>query len=310
MLLATFVNRDNAEAALDVVRNREGYAEEDVSVLRSEATREKYFGDDRHEHVEIETANKVPEGASAGALIGAILGALAGAFGAVSIAQQIAIPPLGIAITGTLASILAGIGTGGTLGGIVGALIGFIFPEERAVRREGDFERGGLVLGLVPHNEEDAAFFREEWDRCSGERVFFQDDGAWDLFKGQLIERYDGALTDNEIDPYEGQREKLIGHLRETTGQPHDEVERNVREAVGRERYSFGGAEERPQEKAWASFKRHLRGAFDGLTDEELEQRKGQRGRLEGHLQEKTGRPQDDIETRVEEAKRASGYSF
>lgn len=310
--MATFVNRINADRALDVVRQRDGYTEDDVSVLRSDHTREKYFGDDRHEHVEVHMANKGPEGASMGALIGAIVGALAGAFGAVDIGNAIAIPALGIALTGALSSILAGIGTGGTLGGIIGGLIGAIFPEERAVRHEGDFDRGGLVLGIFPHNDQDADYFYRKWEEASGERVYFQDEGSWDLFKAQLLEQYGGRLSDNEIDPYMGQREKLIGHIREKTGASYDEVEERLRQAAEREHYSFGDPEGRPRLKRWDAFKEHLLDAYraEGVTEEELEERQGQRERLEGHLQERTGQPQHEVAARIEDAQEASGYSF
>lgn len=312
MLMATFVNRNHADQALDVVRQRDGYSESDVSVLRSDVTREKYFGDDRHEHVEVHMANKVPEGASVGALIGAILGALGGVFGAVQIGNAIAIPALGIAITGALASILAGIGTLGTLGGIVGGLVGAVFPEERAVRKEGDFERGGLVLGVIPHNDEDADYFYEKWDEASGERVYYQENGAWDLFKAQLLEQYEGAFKDNDIERYQGQREKLIGHIREKTGESYGEVERNVRQATEREHYDFGEPTGQPRSGKWDDFKRRLLDSYreDGLTEEELDERKGQRARLEGHLQERTGQSNDEIETRIADAQDASGYSF
>ena len=312
MLMATFVNRNNADQALDVVRRRDGYSESDVSVLRSDETREKYFGDDRHEHVEVKMANKVPEGASTGALIGAILGALAGTFGAVSIAQEIAIPPLGIALTGTLASILAGIGTGGTVGGLIGGLIGAIFPEERAVRHEGDFERGGLVLGVMPHNDEDAEYFHQKWDEASGERVWYQEDGPWDLFKAQLLEQYGGTLTDKEITPYKGAREKLIGHIREKTGESYSEVERNVRQATEREHYDFDAPSGHPRSERWEAFKRYVLDVYEeeGLTEEEVEEHEGQRERLEGHLQERTGQSQREIEAHIKDAQDASGYTF
>lgn len=311
MLMATFVNRNNADRALEVVRQREGYSEDDVSTLRSDVTREKYFGDDRHEHVEVHMANKVPEGASTGALIGAIVGALAGAFGAVEIGNVIAIPALGIALMPWLSAVLAGIGTGGTLGGLVGGLVGAVFPEERAVRHEGDFERGGLVMGVVPKNDTDAEYFHQQWEEASGERVYFQDDGAWDLFKGQLLEQYGGRLTDNEIDPFEGEREKLIGHLIDNTGQSRDEVEARVRQAAERVRYSFGAPDGRPRAERWEAFKRHLLETYgDDLTEEELEEREGQRERLEGHIQERTGQPQHEVEAHINEARKDSGYSF
>jgi uncharacterized protein YjbJ (UPF0337 family) len=312
VLMATFVNRNNADRALDVVRRRDGYSEDDVSVLRSEHTREKYFGDDRHEHVEVHMANKVPEGASTGALIGAVLGALAGAFGGVTVGNAIGIPALGIALTGALSSILAGIGTGGTLGGIIGGLVGAVFPEERAVRHEGDFDRGGLVLGIRPHNQQDADYFYQKWEEASGERVYFQAEGSWDLFKAQLREQYGGRLSDNEIDPYMGQRERLIGHIREKMGESHDEVEQRLRQAAEREHYDFGDPTDRPGSERWEAFREHLLDVYraEGLTREELDEHRGQRERFEGHLQERTGQSQREVAARIEDAQKASGYSF
>ena len=314
MLMATFANRTNADRALDVVRRRDGYSEDDVSVLRSDHTREKYFGDDRREHVEVHVANKVPEGASTGALIGAVLGALGGIFGAIDIGNAIAVPALGIALKGALSSILAGIGTGGTLGGLVGGSVGAIFPEERAVRHKGDFDRGGLVLGIRPHNDQDADYFYQKWEEASGERVFFQDEGPWDLFKAQLLEQYGGRLSDSEIDPYMGQRERLIGHIREKTGAPYDEVESSVRQAAEQEHYRFDDPEgERdPRPEPWDAFKRELLAAYraDGVTEEEIDKHKGQRERLEGHLQERTGQSQREVAARTEDAQEKSGYSF
>jgi len=312
MLMATFVNRKNADRALDVVRERDGYSEDDVSVLRSDVTREKYFGDDRHEHVEVHMANKVPEGASTGALIGAIIGALAGAFGVVAVENAIGIPALGIALMKGLSSILAGIGTLGTLGGLIGGLIGAIFPEERAVRKEGHFDRGGLVLGIVPHNDEDADYLYRKWNEASGERVWYREEGAWDLFKGQLVEQYDGAFTYSEIDPYIGQREKLIGHIREKTGASYDEVEESVRRATEREHYNFDAPDGRPRSEHWNAFKRNLLAAYreDGLTEKELDEHKDQRERLEGRLQERTGQSQRQVEARIKDAEESSGYSL
>jgi hypothetical protein len=61
-------------------------------------------------------------------------------------------------IAGPIATALAG--AGGLAGGIIGALFGWGIPEERAKHYESDLKDGGIVLGVIPSNDEDATYSR------------------------------------------------------------------------------------------------------------------------------------------------------
>jgi uncharacterized protein YjbJ (UPF0337 family) len=62
--------------------------------------------------------------------------------------------------------------------------------------------------------------------------------GAWKQFKGKLREAW-GALTDNELDRYEGQLEQLIGYIQKTTGEERERVAENVNRISREAKYSF-----------------------------------------------------------------------
>ena len=53
--------------------------------------------------------------------------------------------------------------------------------------------------------------------------------GKWEQLKGEARVKW-GKLTNDDIDQIEGQREKLVGKLRERYGLAHDRAERDVDE--------------------------------------------------------------------------------
>jgi hypothetical protein len=110
------------------------------------------------------------ESAGVGGAIGVTAGAILAALAAIG--TSIAIPGLGLIIAGPIAVALAGAGVGGLTGGIIGALIGWGLPEERARIYESDLKNGGIVLGVSPHNDEDAAYFVSEWNGYKGRNVY------------------------------------------------------------------------------------------------------------------------------------------
>jgi hypothetical protein len=69
-------------------------------------------------------------------------------------------------------AVLAGAGAGGLTGVIIGALIGWGIPEERAKLYESDLKDGGIVLGVSPRNDDDAAYFEGEWKGCNGRNIY------------------------------------------------------------------------------------------------------------------------------------------
>lgn len=167
MLTGMFRDRESAESAYNSAINR-GYTKDDVNLLMSDDTRDKYFNNDTA--VETELGSKALEGAGAGSAIGGTLGAVIA--GIAAIGTSVLLPGLGLVVAGPLAAALAGAGAGGLTGGLVGALIGSGIPEERAKLYDEGVRNGGIVMGVNPRTEEDATYFENEWKNNRGEHIY------------------------------------------------------------------------------------------------------------------------------------------
>jgi len=150
-----FYDRDTAAAAADHLHDW-GYTSEDVSVMsRSRDDAEKFA----HEHGARSTAAGAVTGAAVGGGLGAIVAGLMATGSIIAIAGTggAALP----IVAGPLAAALAGLGVGGVAGGLVGALVGLGIPEHKAKEYETGLNRGGLILGVQPRDENDRARIRE-----------------------------------------------------------------------------------------------------------------------------------------------------
>jgi hypothetical protein len=166
MVTGLFRDRDSAERAYQSITDR-GYSRDDVNLVMSDDTRRRHFGSGE----QTELGSKAAEGAGIGGAIGGTLGAIAAAIAAVG--TSIAIPGLGLVVAGPVAAALAGAGAGAATGGLVGALIGWGIPEERVKRYEEGVKKGGILMGVKPRSEEDAAHFEKAWrDEYRGEDVY------------------------------------------------------------------------------------------------------------------------------------------
>ena len=163
----TFADRDSAERAYNLMLSR-GYSEKEINLMMSDETRNRYFSDEKATGSEL--GNKAMESAGVGGAIGVTAGAILAAVAAIG--TSIAIPGLGLVIAGPIAAMLAGAGAGGLTGGIIGALIGWGIPEERAKLYESDLKDGGIVLGVSPRNDDDAAYFEGEWKGYNGRNIY------------------------------------------------------------------------------------------------------------------------------------------
>ena len=121
--------------------------------MMSDDTRKRHFAD--RAAVETELGTKAAEGAGVGGAVGGTVGAIAAAIAAVG--TSIAIPGLGLVIAGPIAAAVAGAGAGGAAGTLVGALVGWGIPEERVKHYESGLKEGGIVMGVRPRSDEDAA---------------------------------------------------------------------------------------------------------------------------------------------------------
>jgi hypothetical protein len=166
-LTGLFPDRDSAERAYQGVVER-GYKQDDINLVMSDETREKHFGSAEGRTTELGT--KAAEGAGVGAGIGGTVGAIAAALAAVG--TSIAVPGLGLVVAGPIAAALAGAGAGGAAGGLLGALIGWNIPEERVKEYESGIQQGGILMGLRPRSDDDAAHLEEHWRSANGSNVY------------------------------------------------------------------------------------------------------------------------------------------
>jgi hypothetical protein len=151
---------EKAGRAYEDLTTRHGYRADDISVLMSEDTRKRHFGDVKPGE-EFKQGTKAAEGAGVGGGIGMGVGAALGAF--LAAATSIAIPGLGLIVAGPIAGAIAGAGAGGATGSLLGLLIGSGIPEERAVEYDRGIREGGIVLGTRAKDDTHAAELEKDF---------------------------------------------------------------------------------------------------------------------------------------------------
>jgi hypothetical protein len=161
-----FKDQDSAERAY-ISATEAGYTSNEINVIMSEETRERYYG--KNATLETEVGSKAAEGAAVGGALGATAGAIAAAIAAAG--TVLAIPGLGLVIAGPLAAGIAGAGAGGVTAGLVGALIGWGIPEDTLKKYETDVKDGGILIGLKSRNDEDTRRFQSDWGNPELNRV-------------------------------------------------------------------------------------------------------------------------------------------
>lgn len=167
VLTGLFPDRASAERAYQGLVER-GYDREDVNLVMSDETRGRHFPQDGTLGTEL--GHKAAGGAGIGASIGGALGAVVAAVAAVG--GTVALPGLGLVIAGPIATALVGAGAGGAAGGLLGALIGWGIPEERVKAYESGLRGGGILMGVRPRNEKDAAHFEMLWRDANAQSLY------------------------------------------------------------------------------------------------------------------------------------------
>jgi uncharacterized membrane protein len=147
-----FADRESAERAYEMLLER-GYEPNEINLLMSEATKKRYFPD---EEASTELEQKAHEGIAKTALEGAGKGTLIGTL--LAFGSNMVLPGVGLFIGGPLF-----IGLGALAGGLGSALVESGFTEEQAKLYEEDIQQGRIVLGVVPHTDEDAQYFARAW---------------------------------------------------------------------------------------------------------------------------------------------------
>lgn len=124
-----------------------GFAQNDVSMLMSDSTRNLYPA--------LVERTKSAEGASIGGISGGLIGAL---IGGLTLVGNILLPGAGLLASGPIVGALTGATAGVALGGLVGGLVGHGIPEHEARFYEESLKEHGnvLVIAHVPKDEEGA----------------------------------------------------------------------------------------------------------------------------------------------------------
>ena len=159
---------ESAGRAYNDLTTRHGYKADEISVLMSDESRKRHFGDVKP-GTEFSHGTKAAEGAAAGGGIGMGIGAALGAL--LAVGTSIAIPGLGLVVAGPLAAALAGAGAGGATGGLLGALIGAGIPEDRAKEYERGINSGGIVIGTHARDDKHAADLQKDYQSWGATNV-------------------------------------------------------------------------------------------------------------------------------------------
>lgn len=166
LMTGLFPDRESAELGYNALSEK-GYTKDDVNVVMSEDTKKRHFAPTG---TETELGNKAAEGAGVGGAIGGTLGAIVAAVAAVG--TTLVLPGLGLVIAGPLAAAIAGAGAGAATGGIVGALVGWNMPEERVKKYHEGIRRGGILMGVRPRSDEDAAHLENAWKNHRAQDIY------------------------------------------------------------------------------------------------------------------------------------------
>ena len=146
-----------------------GYASSEINVLMSDATRSHYYWTENKAPVQAKT--EAAEGVGVGGAIGTAVGAALAAV--LAIGTTVVVPGLGLVIAGPIAAAFAGGGAGAVAGGIIGGLIGLGIPEPDARAYQEALRDGGLVLGVVPHNADEARVLQALFEELHGENICY-----------------------------------------------------------------------------------------------------------------------------------------
>lgn len=159
---------ESANRAYEGLTSKHGYKSDDISVLMSDDTRAKHFGDVKP-GTELSGGTKAAEGLGKGAAIGGGIGAALAALFAIG--TSIVIPGLGLVVAGPIAAALAGAGAGGATGGLIGALIGAGIPEDRAKEYERGIKDGGILIGARYRDADHARELEKDFTSYGGSNV-------------------------------------------------------------------------------------------------------------------------------------------
>ena len=156
-----FFDRDSAERAYRSILER-GYDKSEINLAMADETRKVLFPEDG---LTTELGEKAAEeGVDLGNPKGGTLATLTTAVSAIGAAGALLLlPGVGVVFAGPIAAAVAGAATAGIAGGLIGALQHWGIPASRMDEYHAGIEKGGILMGVKPHSEDDARYFEREW---------------------------------------------------------------------------------------------------------------------------------------------------
>lgn len=175
MITGLFKNKHSAERAFQSVIDL-GYDKNDINVVMSDETRQRYLLDSNSTTVhpvtsdlEQKVGGDISNSASGklGTPAGGTVGTLMPIVTAVGVAL---IPGLGI-VAGPFAVALAAAAATGVAVGLVGILTKWNIPDMRIEQYEMGIRAGGILLGVKARTDEDVLEIQQRWQQGGGQHV-------------------------------------------------------------------------------------------------------------------------------------------
>jgi hypothetical protein len=141
LVTGLFKDQDSAQNAYKSL-TESGYTTDEIDVVMSEETRGKYY--EENTTLGTEVWNKSAESAAARTIL--------------------ALPDLGLVISGPIAVAIADSGKGEFASSIVGALVDWGVPADRLKAYEQGINDGGILIGITSKSVDDAHRFDYEWN--------------------------------------------------------------------------------------------------------------------------------------------------
>lgn len=161
VITCIFDSLADAETACTELIKR-GYKPEEITVIMSDTTQNKYF--DYHNQ-EVDPATTTMEEAGIETALGAIIGVVA------ALGSLVAIPGIGLIVGGPLMTALSEENRSKFYSGITETLIEAGIPEEQAIYYEKSLKNGGIVIGVAPRNAEDRKAIVDEWNYYRAKQI-------------------------------------------------------------------------------------------------------------------------------------------
>lgn len=149
-IVAVYDTHQEAKAATEALLNQ-GFTNQEVSLVASDAKREYYQENTVSDHAET-AAGRAGQWAINGGLWGGVAGLVAGLVG-------MSLPGVGpVVVAGPLGAMLGGAITGALVGGLLGGLTSLGIPEDEAHVYAESLRRGGTLVSVtVPEERVDLA---------------------------------------------------------------------------------------------------------------------------------------------------------